>query len=537
MTVGRNAEEQKAKVSSAGERLREILRVFRRYNVIRGLSPEKLRHIFEDLGPTFVKLGQVLSMRPDMIPEEYCKELTRLRSDVKPMQFIDVIGVLESEYGEDYRNIFSALDEKPLGSASIAQVHAAILKNGRSVVVKIQRPGIYDRMNQDVKLLHRAVYITKIINRTGQVFDLNAVLDEMWTVAKQEMDFMMEAEHIRLFGALNERIRYFAFPEVEWELTTPKVLCMERIEGIPIDDTEALVREGYDLHEIAQKLAAGYARQVIEDGLFHADPHPGNILIREGKIVWLDLGMVGTLSDRDRQLIKKSVMAIAQRDVYELKQVVLSISRNTGKINHNQLLADVDDMLKKYGAIDLGELDIGQAFMDLLSIAQSNGLSMPAGIAMLGRGMITIEGVIGKVDPDTNVISVYAAAIAGLSFDGFDLKTSLERNARLLYGIGSRSVDFSSNLMEIMKLASRGQSRLNVEMNGSEESLSKISHMVNRMIVCILIAGILIGSSLICLTDMTPRLLGIPLIGMLGYAASSILGAWLLFDIIIRRKL
>ncbi|SHH91662.1 ubiquinone biosynthesis protein [Sporobacter termitidis DSM 10068] len=537
MTKGRKCEDPKQKDGSSGERLREILGVFGRYNLIHGLSPEKLRHILEDLGPTFIKLGQILSMRPDMIPEEYCRELTRLRTEVRPMAFAEVVAVLESEYGDDYREIFSALEEKPLGSASIAQVHAAVLKNGRSVVVKVQRPDIYDRMCLDIRLLHKAAVIIKIIGRTGQVIDLNGVLDEMWAVAKQEMDFMTEAEHIRRFGELNRALKYVAFPEVEWELTTPKVLCMERIEGIQIDDTEALLQEGYDLHDIAQKLAAGYAKQVIEDGFFHADPHPGNILIRDGKIVFIDLGMVGTLSAHDRQLLKKSMMAIVQCDVYELKQAVLGISRHTGKINHSRLSADIDDMLNKYGAIDLGGLDIGQAFMDLMAIAETNGLSMPAGISMLGRGMITMEGVIGKVDPETDVISVYAAAVAGASFEEFDLRKILEKNGRLLYGLGGRSLEFSSNLMEIMKLASKGQSKLNIELVGSEEPLSKISHMVNRLIISLLSAAILIGSSLICLTDMKPTLLGIPLFGVLGYTLSFILGAWLVFDIIIKKKL
>lgn len=539
MTVTKERKSKKTKTgeSSSGERLREIIGVFGRYNLIHGLSPEKLRHILEDLGPTFLKLGQLLSMRPDMIPEAYCSELTRLRTEVKPMEFPEVVDVLKSEYGKDYRDVFSALDERPLGSASIAQVHAAVLKNGKSVVVKVQRPGIYERMNQDIKLLHKAAVIIKIIGRTGQVIDFNGVLDEIWNVAKQELNFMTEAEHIRRFTELNRGLKYVAFPEAEWELITPKVLCMERVGGIQIDDTAALAREGYDLRDIAQKLAACYAKQVIEDGFFHADPHPGNILIRDGKIVWLDLGMVGTLSVHDRQLLKKAVTAIVAGDVYELKQAVLGISRHTGKINHGRLSEDIDDMLSRYGAVELAGLDIGRAMMDLMQVAETNGLSMPAGIAMLGRGMITMEGVLEKIAPDTDVISVYAAAVAGASIEEFDFRKTLGQNFRMLYSLGSKSMSFSSNLMEIMRLASKGQGKLNIELIGSEEPLSKISHMVNRVIVSLLIAAALIGSSLICLTDMQPRLLGIPLLGVLGYAVSFILSAWLVFDIIVRKKI
>jgi ubiquinone biosynthesis protein len=254
-------EERRTKESSSGERLKEILGVLGRYDLLHGLTPEKLRHILEDLGPTFVKLGQILSMRPDMIPEAYCAELVRLRAEVKPMEFHEVVRVLEEEYGEDYRTVFRSLEEKPLGSASIAQAHAAVLQNGQPCGVKVQRPGIYERMDQDVRLLRKASVVIKIFSKTGKVIDFNAVLDEIWNVTKQEMDFITEAEHIRRFTVLNEDVQYVAFPRVEWALTTPKVLCMEKVDGIQIDDTKTLAREGYDLKDIAQKLVAGYVKQ------------------------------------------------------------------------------------------------------------------------------------------------------------------------------------------------------------------------------------------------------------------------------------
>ena len=529
--------ERKTKEISSAQRLKEIIGIFGYYNLLHGLSPEKLRLIFEDLGPTFIKFGQLLSMRPDMIPDEYCKELARLRTGARPMEFADVIGVLEGEYGEDCGDIFEMIDQKPLGSASIAQVHAAVLKNGRSVVIKVQRPDIYERMEQDIRLLHKASVVIKIFGRMGQVIDLNAVLDEIWTVAKQELDFMTEAEHIRRFTELNEGLRYVAFPTVFWELTTPKALCMERIDGMQIDDTEALAAEGYDLKDIAHKLVTCYAKQVLEDGYFHADPHPGNLRIQDGKIVWLDMGMIGTLTTQDRHMMKKAVMAIAVGDVYALKQAVLGISRHTGTINHTRLTEDIEEMLMRYGTAELSSLNIGQMFTDLLLIAESNGLSMPAGISMLGRGMMTIEGVVSKIDPETNVVDIYASALGGTLIDDYDISRELAKNFRLFRSLGSRSAELSSNMTELVRQAARGQNKLNIEMVGSEEPFNKISHMVNRLIVCILIAAGLIGSSLLCTTDMQPKLLGIPLLGFFGYTVSFILGVLLLVDIFIRKRL
>ncbi len=529
--------ERKAKEISSAKRLREILGIFGRYNLIHGLSPEKLRSIFEDLGPTFVKFGQLLSMRPDMIPDDYCRELTRLRTGARPMPFIDVEGVLEDEYGEDCGELFETIDESPLGSASIAQVHAAVLKNGRSVVLKVQRPDIYERMETDIRLLHRASVVIKIFSRTGQVIDLNGVLDEIWTVAKQELDFMTEAGHIQRFTELNEGLRYVSFPTVVWELTTPKVLCMERINGIQIDDTEALAAGGYDFKDLAHKLVTCYAKQVLEDGYFHADPHPGNLKIQDGKIIWLDLGMIGMLTTQDRHMMKKAFVAVASNDIYALKQAVLGISRHTGTINHTRLTEDIEELLNRYGSAELSSLNVGQMFADLLLIAEANGLSMPAGISMLGRGMVTLEGVVSKIDPETNIADIYASTLGDTLIEDLDLRRELSKNLRLFMTLGSRSAELSSNMTELIRQAARGQNKLNIEMVGSEEPFNKISHLINRLIVCILIAAGLIGSSLLCMTDMQPKLLGIPLLGVLGYALSFFLGVWLLADIIFNKKL
>jgi ubiquinone biosynthesis protein len=526
-----------SKESSSGERFKEILAVLGRYNLIHGLTPEKLRHILEDLGPTFIKLGQILSMRPDMIPEDYCKELAHLRSEVRPMDSGVVIALLEREYGRPYDAVFSSLEGTPLGSASIAQVHSAVLKNGRKVVVKVQRPGIYERMDLDIRLLHKTSGIIKIISKTGKVINFNAVLDEMWAVAKQEMDFLAEAEHIKKFSKLNEDILYVAFPRVEGDFTTSKVLCMEQIDGIQIDDTEELLREGYDLTDIAEKLAANYCKQVIDDGFFQADPHPGNIRIRGGKIVWIDLGMTGTLSVRDRQLLKRAITALVNNDVYELKTAILGISVHKGEINHSRLTSGIEDLLNQYGSLELGNMAIGPILSQIISLAEENGLPMPAGVTMLGRGILTLEGVLSKINPDTNVIQVFSAVMSRSLLEDFNLRQALEKNGRSLLNLGSKSMDLSVSLIDLLKLASKGQAKLNVELTGSAEPLSKINRMVNRMIVCILNAAILIGSSLICLTDMRPKLLEIPLFGIFGYLASLILSVWLLADIIKKRKL
>ena len=305
-------------------RLREILAVLARHGILRGLTPVKLRLIIQDLGPTFVKLGQILSMRQDMLPAEYCQELTLLRADVSPMPFGEVKEVVEAEYGVPMKSLFLSFEETPLGSASIAQVHAAVLRDGNEVAVKVQRPGVRDTMARDIVLLRRAAGILQRAGGIAGVIDFRMVLDEMWAVAQEEMDFLLEARHMDEFRDSNAGVAYVTCPRVEHRYTTSRALMMEYIDGIPIDDTDRLREEGYDLGEIGEKLAENYVRQILDEAFFHADPHPGNLRIRAGKIVFLDLGMMGRLSEKDRELLKTAVRAVAQKYLkggYEVKLV------------------------------------------------------------------------------------------------------------------------------------------------------------------------------------------------------------------------
>ncbi len=515
-------------------RLREILRVLARCGAARNLTPEKLRAVLEELGPTFVKFGQILSMRPDIIPAEYCEELTKLRGDVRPMAFSEVRRVLEEEYGAPPEDFFVELKEAPFGSASIAQVHRAVLKDDRAVVVKVQRPGIYETMAQDARLLHRISGLLRIAARTGKVVDLDAAVDEMWAAAQQEMDFLVEAEHIREFADRNADVRYVAFPAVESALTTRRVLVMEMVEGIAVDDAAALQAGGYDTKEVAVKIGANYLKQVVEDGLFHADPHPGNIRLRGGKIVWLDLGMVGRLSARHRQLFREAVSAAADNDAYALTDVVAALGSGGTEMDRNRLQDGIGSMLSRYGTMDLGEVDAGMLLMELLRIADESGIHMPPGITMLARGVMTLEGVLSKVDPETSFMSIVAARAADAWQE--DVEHALKHSGRVLRTFGRRAMDIPVQLSDVLRAAARGQSKLNIEVVGSGPTLSRFERIINRVVVGMLAGCLVIGSSILCTTDMTPRLLGIPLLGILGYAAAFIMIVWLTVRILHARK-
>ena len=528
-------DERPLKETTAG-RLKEIVEILARYNLMHGLSPEKLLNILEDLGPTFVKLGQIMSMRADMIPEEYCRELTKLRAEVRPMSFTEVMAVLEGEYGEPCKNIFSAIEEEPLGSASIAQVHAACLKDGKRIVIKVQRPGIYEKMSLDVKLMHKASGMIKIAGRAGKVIDFNTVLDEMWAVAQQEMDFMIEAGHIKEFIQLNEGINYIAFPEVEWHLTTPRVLVMEYVEGIQIDETDKLLSEGYDLKEICEKLAANYVKQVINDGFFHADPHPGNIRVCCGKIVWLDLGMVGRLTNRDRELFKNAVIALGENDIYSLKDIVLALGKHDGNVNHDLLYTDIEDMLSKYGSMEFANINAGQFITELVKVADKNGISMPQGVTMLGRGIITIEGVLTKVYPEINFLDIIKNQMSGYLMDDFDPVNAVRQSTRLLYSFSKRAAELPMQVSDILKMTSHGQAKINIKFTDTENAFDHISKIVNGLIITLLDSAFIIGSSLLCLSDIRPVLWGMPLLSVIGFGISGALTAGLIYHMVRKKQ-
>ena len=525
-----NKPEEPAK-KRARQRLREILKVLIRHDIVKGLTPEKLRHILEDMGPTFVKFGQILSMRQDILPKAYCDELMKLRTEVRPMSYEEVAQAILEEYGKPSEELFSSFEREPLGSASIAQVHRAVLPMGREVVVKIQRPHIREVMELDVTLLHRATKILKLAPSLSNTVDFNMVLDEMWAVAQQEMDFRKEADNAEEFTRNNQEYVYIGCPKIYHDYTTEKILVMEYIGGIQVDDVKALEQAGYDREEIGRKLAENYVCQIVDHAFFHADPHPGNIRIRDGKIIWIDLGMMGRLTKRDQDLLKRGIIAVVTGNVDELKTVLLSIGEHQGKINHPGLYGDIDDFLLRYGSMEMGDMDLGKMMEDVLTLANDHHISMPPGISMLARGVVTIQGVLSTLDPQASIVEIMASHLSAKTMDALDLEKELKESGLSLLHSGKKALDIPAQLSDILKMTIKGQTKINLELTGSEEPLAQIDKMINRIALGIIMAALLIGSSLLCTTDMQPKLFGIPWLGVLGYVLSLGLGAKLYYNI------
>ena len=498
-------------------RFREIREVLSKNKITRGVSPEKLRTILEELGPTYIKLGQIMSLHSDILPKRYCDELMKLNSEVAPMPFETVEDVINHSYRQDWHEVFASIDPRPLGSASIAQVHKAVLKTGEDVVVKVQRKGIYDIMARDISLLHRLVHLMPPVGDLQNLVDLNMVLDELWQVAQEEMDFLKEAANMEEFARNNKGIVYVACPKLYHEYTTSRVLVMEYIDGVPINDKEALEEGGYDLEEIGTKYVNNFIRQVMDDGFFHADPHPGNVKVSGGKIVWIDMGMMGRLSEKDRRVMVKGVQGIALHDVSMVENAVLEIGEFRGKPNREKLWSDLKQFLEDYGGASMGGIDIAQVLADLMEIMKENGISLPHGVTMLCRGLAHVEGVLAQISPDINMFQIAVTRFSEDSLRNLDWKKELEKNGRLLYRSARKGAEIPSLTADTLHEFLSGRSKVNIVLGAQDEFTIIAYALVRNLVIGICIAAVLMASSIICTTNMKPQVMGIPLLGAAGF--------------------
>ena len=394
--------------SSRYRRLGQIVEIVSHYDVARGLTPEGLRLMLQELGPTFVKAGQILSMRSEILPQSFCDELSKLRTNVEPMPYETVLAALREEYDRPLEEIFDAIEPEPLGSASVAQVHIARLVDGTDVAVKVQRPRVREVMAQDIDIMRSIARRASHFLADEQFLDVRSVIEELWTSFREETDFNVEARNLHEFGEDNADVRFVTCPRPYLDLCTEHVVVMEYVRGIPIYEVDALREAGYDLDEIGTKLVDNYARQILDVGFFHADPHPGNLIISGGKIAFIDLGMMGRLSAHDRGASRDIVFAVAERDSSRLKDGLLrfSVNTDTTEVDHARLLSDLDAIVDDFGTQSLSELDLGAFVSAVVQMARKNGIELPGTVTMLARSLVTLEGVLDEFIPSVSMIDI-----------------------------------------------------------------------------------------------------------------------------------
>ena len=512
-------------------RLREIIKLMRKHRVQEGLSPDQLRSFLIDLGPSFIKIGQMLSLRSEILPQAYCDALSDLQMDCDPMPFEDTLAALEDVYGSRFHDIFRKIDPKPLGSASLAQVHKAELSNGDVVAVKVQRPGVRAVMAQDIDVMRSvAKHVSRFMKDT-QMLDLRDVVEELWATFLEETDFMKEANNLREFAELNKDVVFISCPKPYMEYCTESVLVMEYIEGVSIRDTKRLKELGYDLDEIGLKVMDNYATQILEHGFFHADPHPGNLFVHEGKVVYLDLGIMGRLSVRERMGFSKIIEAVGAQNASDLKDALISFSveHDLASIDHARLLAELDNVLKSYCSTNVADIDIGALLSDIMALTRQCKVTLPSSVTAVSRGIVTMEGSLAEYLANTNMIEIINGHIIRSKNTQEELETRI-KTMLVSFDTSLRSILKAAEYSgEMFRMLSRGQLKVNMEMLGSTEPLRKVSRIANRLAMSLVIAGLLVSGSLIISVDM-PRVFGLPILSFIEYVSAFVLFIWMAWD-------
>ncbi len=515
------------------QRLREIRSILTRHHVLRGFTPQEFRLMLEDLGPSFVKIGQALSTRSEILPKSYCEELEKLQSESHPLPFESIRETLEQIYGEDLDRVFSQIDPEPLGSASLAQVHKAQLTSGDIVAVKVQRPGVRDTMAQDIDIIRSLARRASRLAKIEQMVDFADVIEEMWDTFLEETDFAREAENLVVFKQLNAGAAFIDCPDVYPDLCSEHCLVMEYVEGIAIHDRKGLLDAGLDLAKLGERMLDNYATQVLDHGFFHADPHPGNIIVRDGTIVYIDLGIMGRLNPNERAGFAAIIEAVGLKDPGKLKDALLSfaVSRDSAGIDHSRFLAELDLMLASYGSCDVADLDIGQMLTDIVSITRTSHVVLPPSITNVFRGIVTMEGTIADFIPNDNIVNIINAHIAHSSVSLDNMEDSLRDMAASVRKAAEGSAQAAAYSGEALKMLTRGQVKVNMEVLGSDAPLATISRIVNRLTIGIIIAGLFIGSSMFAEVGGGPTIFGAPFISFFGFSGAFVLSVWVIWDI------
>lgn len=520
--------EEKYQLTPMGRRVRigQIFSLLRKYEVWHNLTPVRLRRLLEELGPMFVKMGQILANRSEILPQPYCDELRHLRTEVDPVPYSVIVDCLEAEYGQKLGEIFDAVDPNPLGSASLAQVHRARLVTGEDVAVKIQRPGAQQIMAQDIDIMRSIVRHASRFIKTDQFVDLRAVVEELWRSFREETNFLMEARNLTDFRAFHERVRGISCPRSYPEFCTEHIVVMDYIDGISIADPTALVDAGYNLEHLGAKIVEDYSTQVLDDGFFHADPHAGNIIVKDGVIYFIDLGMVGRMSSHDRVIVKDIIYSVAEGDVPKLKDSLMrfAVTRgNSAELDHTAFLSDLDFIVADFAGLDLRDLDIGEFLTSLVNLARKNDVELPAVVTMFARGMVTLEGLLSEYMPEVNMVSIISAHIQ-------HEKSSFTRAGETAEALGAQSLravkgqlEAAEHLGLASRMLTRGQLKINAQVLGSDAVLRRLGQIMDRLSMSIVIAGLFIGSSVVYYAKIQPVIFGIPVIGFLGYLSALVL--------------
>lgn len=525
------------KDKTSHKRMNEIMRIMRQYKVLHGLTPEQAVEVLQALGPTYVKIGQLASNRSDLLPKAYCDAFEKLRDDANPMPFDVVIEQIDRAYGKSWHEVFASIDPVPLGAASIAQVHKATLLDGTTVAVKVRRPGVAESMAEDIMLMKHLLALGEFASNSHRdiLLSLEGFIEEIERTTASEVDFTSELHNLMRFHDELADEQGVTSPVAYPQYSCESVLVMEFVQGTEISHTEELRQQGVDVNALARRVCQSYVTQVLDDGFFHADPHPGNILVRDGDVVWIDLGMVGTLTVSERMLVGKVFTAVATDNAYLLKEAVMGLVHVLGPVDHGALLEALSRLLAEYSTAEMKEINVGTVLTEVIEVLRGQNMMMTSSVTMLARGFVTIEGVMAQVAPDISVIEIVSKHVIAQQADPKFLATQLIDLATTSAASAEALAKLPTQLSNTLEMLDRGQIKVNGDIEVSSRILATAYASVGRISLALLSAGLFLGSSILCTTAMQPQLLGVPLLGVLGYVGAFVLGAYTVFHILVSR--
>lgn len=496
--------------------------------------PAHLRLALEELGTTFIKLGQILSTRADLLPPEYLAELSKLQDSTPPIPFEAIQQVLVAELGQPIEKAFAEFDPEPLAAASIGQAHAAVLWDGTEVVVKIRRPGVVEQVNEDLEILKELAATAGRHLEFADRYDLAGLVEEFSQTLRSELDYIREAHSAERFAANFANDPGIHVPRVFWEATTARVLTLERIRGIKINDLDGLDKQGTDRRWLANYATSVVLKMVCDDGFFHADPHPGNFFIEPtGVLGLIDFGMVGVLDKRTQELLADLLISINRVDADRLVDVFLDLGVTRKRIDRSLVRRDVERLLSTYWGLPLGELRVGALLNDVYTIMRRHQLHLPSNLALLLKTVIMIEGVGVNLDPDfhlTESLTPYTERLVLRRYSPFRWFHDLGRASIDLAKLGA---EMPQHFRRIVSAAEDGNLQIGMRPEGFDPVINRLERIANRIVLGVIAAAFINGLAVLVSVYKPPgweRWAGVGF--AFGFVCALLLGVYLAWSIL-----
>jgi predicted unusual protein kinase regulating ubiquinone biosynthesis (AarF/ABC1/UbiB family) len=540
-------------LTQTSSRQREILEVVFRngWDYMRGLltggktdepqlpTPAVLRNILVDLGPVYVKLGQLLSTRPDLLPGEYVETLTDLQANVPPVPWSQVEILIRQQLRQPLEEVFAAINPQAVAAGSIAQTHRATLKNGQEVALKVQRPGIDLVVAQDISLIKT---LAELVSRTslGQDYDIVAIADEFVTALQAELDFTKEASYTDQLRRNLSTSRWFdptqlVVPTIYWDVTTEKLLVMEWLDGVPIllgklpairDEKDADTQR----KEITTLLFRAFFQQLYIDGFFHADPHPGNLFyLNDGRIALLDCGMVGRLDPRTQQILTEMLLAIVDLDAQRCAQLTIELAESGQPMSLSRLVNDYDRMLRKYYNLSLSQINFSQVFYEVLQVARNNKIRLPSNMGLYAKTMANLEGVARSFNPEINLLDELKPLMTDLFRRQLLGDNPLQTFLRTALDLKSLSLQSPRQVELLLDRVTSETLRWNITIPDLDPLRRSMDDSANRLSFSVVVGSLIIGAAIISANAQTNQL---SFISNILFATASFLGLWLAISIL-----